>query len=85
MEISFEEKYKNLVEAIKEFRDLNCHDEGIRNWVNDNVPELAENDDERIRKVLLEIFSNASKNDWRGIPNEKVIAWLEKQGKKGGE
>lgn len=78
--MNYEEKYRKLVDAIKEMRDVNPSDEGLQNWISDNVPELAESEDERIRKVLLEMFSNAGKNDWRGIPNEKVIAWLEKLG-----
>ena len=33
-------KYNNLVEAIRELGELNPSDEGIQNWINDNVPEL---------------------------------------------
>ena len=80
--MNYEKKYKNLVKAIEEFRNLNRHDEGIRNWVNDNVPELVEIEDERIRKALLELFNNVDKKDWRGIPNEKIVDWLERQGEK---
>ena len=73
-----EQKYNKLVEAIKVLQETNPNDEGIQNWVNDNVPELAESEDERIRKELIRIFkgeiSYTSKED-----TDKYIAWLEKQ------
>lgn len=40
----------------------------------------TESEDEKIRKTLIEMFSNVGKKDWRDIPTEKIIAWLEKQG-----
>lgn len=74
--MDYKEKYDKLVEAVKVLQETNPSDEGIQNWVNDNVPELAESEDERIRKEFC-------KDIWTFIPNEKAhkyISWLEKQG-----
>ena len=42
--IDYEKKYKNLVEAVKVLQETNPSDEGIQNWVKDNVPELTESE-----------------------------------------
>jgi hypothetical protein len=69
-----------LIEAIKQLQKANPSDEGIQNWVNDNVPEFKESEDERIRKELIAIFKGqtpyTSEEDAK-----RYIAWLEKQGK----
>ena len=47
-------------------------------------PELAESEDEMIRKALIEAFSRPPGhncvNVFNGIPHHKIVAWLEKQG-----
>ena len=48
-------------------------------------PELKEITDDKIQKALIDIFSSCVKKDWRDIPTEKIIAWLEKQGEKSTE
>ena len=46
-------------------------------------PELAESEDERIRKVLLNDFkNNCSEYYCEGINRDMIIAWLEKQAQK---
>lgn len=77
--MNYEKKYEKLIDAVKVLRDNNQSDEGIRNWVNDNVPELREEselDGEKIRKeiILALEFANV-----KGV-YDKHIAWLEKQG-----
>lgn len=75
--MDYKDKYNKLVNAIKVLQETNPSDEGIQNWVNDNVPELCESEDERIRKEFC-------KDIWTFIPNEKAhkyISWLEKHGK----
>lgn len=46
-------------------------------------PELAESEDERIRKALIEVFKKKLERGFEwveyGIPNRSVLAWLEKQ------
>lgn len=47
------------------------------------IPELKENEDERIRKALVKTFEKKLENgfEWTvfGIPNRAVLDWLEKQ------
>lgn len=81
--MDYEKKYKNLVEAVKQLQKANPSDEGIQNWVKDNVPELKESNDEKIRKALIDYFDDANKaceNPLQsyGIHTDNVIAWLEK-------
>lgn len=84
--MDYKEKYNKLVEAIKVLQKTNPSDEGIRNWVNDNVPELRESEDEKIRGALLSVFKEAAERigdnrEWdSGITYMSVVAWLEKQG-----
>lgn len=73
--MDYKKKYEKLVDAVKVLRYNNPSDEGIQNWVNDNVPELKENEDERIKKEIIEYIKT-------GTYHKKWIAWLEKQGEK---
>lgn len=73
--MDYKKKYEKLVDAVKVLRDNNPFDEGIQNWVNDNVPELKENEDERIKKEIIDYIKT-------GTYHKKWIAWLEKQGNK---
>lgn len=78
----YKEKYNKLVEAVKALQEANPSDEGIRNWVNDNVPELKESEDEKIMKELKRAIAVAL--DYSYFDKETAdncIAWLEKQGK----
>jgi len=78
MIMDYKEKYNKLVEAVKVLQEANPSDEGIQNWINDNVPELAESEDERIREALIRFHKSTIDID--GIKGEDIIAWLEKQG-----
>lgn len=73
--MDYKKKYEKLVDAVKVLRDNNPSDEGIQNWVNDNVPELKESEDERIKKEIIDYIKT-------GTYHKKWIAWLEKQGNK---
>lgn len=50
------------------------------------IPELKEIDDEKIKKVLIDYFNKYKEQEecgiksFYGIPTDKVIDWLEKQG-----
>ena len=72
--MNYKKKYNKLVEAIKVLQETNPSDEGIHNWVNDNVPELHKSEDEKIRKGLITMLSQDREL------HSKEIAWLEKQG-----
>ena len=77
MIMDYKERYNKLVEAVKVLQETNPSDEGIQNWINDNVPELAESEDERIREALIRF--HRSTIDIDGIKGEDIIAWLGKQ------
>lgn len=42
-------------------------------------PELAESEDERIRKGLLKIFKQSQNGYWAGMEIKDIVAYLEKQ------
>ena len=74
--MDYEKKYRDLVEAVKKLQEANPSDEGIQNWVNDNVPELKESEDERTRKDIIHFVQSRL----AGFPEcERFVAWLEKQ------
>lgn len=67
-----EEKYKKLIRAIKVLRGMKPHDECLENWIKENAPEIAESDDERIRKEIYQfVYEQRPEKEW--------LAWLEKQ------
>ena len=71
--MDYEKKYNELVNAIKVLQEANPSDIGIRNWVNDNVPELRESEDEKTRKEIVCYLKKNLRLEW--------ATWLEKQGK----
>lgn len=77
--MDYKEKYNKLVEAIKVLQEANPSDEGVQNWVEDNVPELAESEDERIRKAIICYIGYGQHC---GVSNIDMIAWFEKQSEK---
>ena len=91
--MDYEQRHNELIEAIKEMMEANPHDEGLQNWVQDNVPELTESEDERIRKALIELvkFSKRScfeilkDQSFNIVSMDAMLAWLEKQGEGGDE
>ena len=78
--MDYKEKYNKLVEAIKVLQEANPSDEGIQNWVEDNVPELAESEDERIRKEIYTYLFNELNNTKQLTPItdtfERWLKWL---------
>lgn len=77
-----EEKYKKLIRAIKILREIKPRDESLEKWIKDYVPDLAETDDERIRKSLIH-FVKIKGEEFGFIDAntsvEETLAWLEKQ------
>lgn len=82
--MDYEQKYKDLVKAVKELQEANPSDKGIQNWVNKNIPELAESEDERIRKWIVRTLKSLNNSsiqiDGAYEMMLSAIAWLEKQG-----
>lgn len=84
--MDYKKKYEKLVDAVKVLRDNNPSDEGIQNWVNDNVPELKESEDDRIREAIIALLKFGLEDGSAIAPGfnetkEQALAWLEKQGK----
>ncbi len=84
--MDYEKKYRDLVEAVKKLQEANPSDDGIQTWIKDNVPELKESEDERIRKALVEHCKEQA-DIYKTLQTAKEygeiqswIAWLEKQG-----
>lgn len=67
-------------EAINEIRSWAIPSEKGREVLETLIPELAESEDERIRKELKEAFEAYDiESTWNGIPIRSIFAWLEKQ------
>ena len=87
---TYEKKYKDALEKAKSMIDDLRKGEDILAVSNLETmfPELAESEDERIRKELLESFkyqqreSRTDKEWLNGIKLSEVVAWLEKQAEK---
>ena len=78
--MNYEQRYNELIDAIKEMMEANPHDEGLQNWVQDNVPELAESEDEKVRKELIRYCKGINAITPEGVERVKRwLAWLEKQ------
>jgi hypothetical protein len=76
--MDYKDKYNKLVNAIKVLQETNPSDEGIQNWVNDNVPELRKSEDEKVRENIIHLVNAHGQGRFR----ESMLAWLEKQGQK---
>ena len=73
--MNYEEKYNEALERAKKFEEKYGGD-----YAGYIFPELAESEDERIRKELVEAFEALDiDSSWNGIPVKSILAWLEKQ------
>lgn len=84
-ELNIEQKAKAYDEAIKKAEVLYKTAEpmsGCNVLLETVFPELAESEDERIRKTLINGFNKLDKSAvwYNGITNAQVLAWLERQG-----
>lgn len=82
--MNYEKEYKKLKADI-ENAYLFAQTDSTKAVLEHILPELAESDDEKIRKALIDYFDEANKVDENplelyGIHTDKVLAWLEKQG-----
>lgn len=73
---NYEKKYKNALEWARQV--INGETGFIRKEVEEIFPELAESEDEKIRKEIIGIIRNAYWTSNRDRFN-KLVAWLEKQ------
>lgn len=77
--MDYEKKYNELVGKIEKAY-LYAQTDSTKAVLEDILPELAESEDERIRKALIRF--HLSTIDIDGIQGKKIIAWLEKQAEK---
>ena len=86
-ELSIEEKAKRYDKALKRAKntiEVNQTIPNIVECVESLFPELAESEDEKIRKALINQFSDYKRrgeNHGFGYSNDKILDWLERQGK----
>ena len=85
-ELSIEEKAKAYDEAYKVAESIHRFSSNLAEIkrMEDMFPELKESEDERIKKTLIDFFSEGANNDefTNNIPDIEILAWLEKQGEK---
>ena len=84
--MNYEEKYKQALERARQFSEHPLQEDSA-NIVEYIFPELAESEDERIRKWCISHFNaciNVIKDndEYKEYLSNKVITWLEKQGDK---
>lgn len=77
---TYKDKYNASLETARHYHDEMGED--IRVVLEECFQELKESDDERIRKLLVELFNNADQHNYNmgvGVSNKEILAWLEKQ------
>ena len=82
---NYKEKYENLIEQLKKAKE-ECGGYTFSSVVDKIVPELRESEDEKIRKLLIDIIKvNSCGRTLKDIDTSEYkncLAWLEKQGEK---
>ena len=88
--MDYEKKYKESLAVAKEILNSRCKEgeQGAfhRADLETIFPELAESEDEKIRKVLIDYFKGYKEHEecgirtFYGIPTNDFLTWLEKQG-----
>lgn len=79
--MEYKKLYKEALERAKEsFEKANGMI--LKKWLVGIFPELAESEDEKIRKELIDIIKSQKEQQCRidGAIYDKMLAWLEKQG-----
>ena len=78
---TYEKRYKEALERARTIVENKDASSVWKDWLRNTFPELAESEDERIRKVLLNDFKNSCSEYYcEGVNRDMIIAWLEKQG-----
>ena len=77
--MNYKNKYKEVIYLLKELRPKIS--DYYREKLDGLFPELAESEDERIRRRIYD-YINVTLDDNESAEKEKWLAWLEKQGKK---
>ena len=78
--MNYEEKYKEALERARGLYDFYKDNPAQAQKFIDIFHELAESEDEKIRKELIKYFNQFENGELRGVDITPWIAWLEKQG-----
>lgn len=80
--MDYEKKYKNALELAKDYFKANQRLGELEenDMLSDIFPELAESEDERIRKTLIDYFNTCHGDYYGELKRKDILAWLEKQG-----
>ena len=70
--------YDSIIEKANKMHSENC--EACKACIEELVPELAESEDEKVRKRLITDFGTIGKKEWGGLEVKDILAWLERQG-----
>lgn len=88
-ELTIEEKAQRYDEAIEQLKAMMPNWERLsytgKTFLQDLtyiLPELKENEDEMIRRVLIQETKGSEVRLFEAVTNEEFIAWLEKKGEK---
>ena len=81
--MDYEKLYKEALKRAKEYHDvdtdneLNVYAKGTMEYI---FPELAESDDEKIRKYIINFVEVNKEVNLSTTDADRMLAWLEKQG-----
>lgn len=76
----YKKKYEDALKRAKKFIEENPLVQNLNTWIKETFPELAESEDEKIRKELIAWLQNT---EGQVLPIDRynaTLAWLEKQG-----
>ena len=77
--VDYKEKYEVALEKARVYHAKLVTN--LQKEVEDIFPELKENEDERVRKEILDYFKQFDNQELRGVDISSWITWLEKQNK----
>ena len=66
-------------EAIEEIKSWDFLEGKEIEAIHTLIPELCENEDERIRRVIVKYFEELHEQSWINLEIPDILAWLEKQ------
>ena len=79
--MDYKKKYEDALERAKNLKDNPFTGYNGTDLISAIFPELAESEDEKIRKHIIEILNRLAPCHFDGNERSKCISWLEKQGK----
>ena len=76
---AYDETIKKLREFYRDYDTISCLID-VKEELANLFPELAESEDERIRKALIEYFTTSDNSYYAvcGVDTKKILAWLKK-------